>query len=141
MNEDELQKYIGHRINIMDVDDVMNGIKYVYDKVGVKNIIIHSSAWVIAYGKDAKNLRLALDSGITMSATRFRKGDDYNIDDYLYTKSISNKVESEEFCKKIEQKYRDNTCCVPCKDLNFVSKPTVVGLGDSFVGGLLLGLL
>ena len=27
MNEDELQKYIGHRINIMDVDDVMNGLE------------------------------------------------------------------------------------------------------------------
>ena len=141
MNEDELQKYIGRRIDIMDVDDVMNEIKYVYNKVGVKNIIVHSSAWVIAYGQSAKNLRPALDSGITMSATRFRKGDDYNIDDYLHTKSISNKIESEEFCKKIEQKYRENTCCVPCKDLKFVSKPTVVGLGDSFVGGLLLGLL
>ena len=141
MNEDELQSYIGYRINIMDVDEVMNGIKYIYNKTGIKNILIHSAAWVIAYGENAKKLKPALDSGIAMSATRFRKGDDFNKEDYAYTGSISNKTEGEKFCKKLEQEYGEYICCVPCKDLSFVKHPTVVGLGDAFVGGLVLGLL
>ena len=141
MNEDELQSYIGYRINIMDVDKVMNGIKYIYNKTGIKNILIHSAAWVIAYGENAKKLKPALDSGIAMSATRFRKGDDFNKEDYAYTGSLSNKTEGEKFCKKLEQEYGEYICCVPCKDLSFVKYPTVVGLGDAFVGGLVLGLL
>lgn len=141
MNEDELQSYIGYRINIMDVDEVMNGIKYIYNKTGIKNILIHSAAWVIAYGENVKKLKPALDSGIAMSATRFRKGDDFNKEDYAYTGSISNKTEGEKFCKKLEQEYGEYICCVPCKDLSFVKHPTVVGLGDAFVGGLVLGLL
>ena len=141
MNEDELQSYIGYRINIMDVDEVMNGIKYIYNKTGIKNILIHSAAWVIAYGENVKKLKPALDSGIAMSATRFRKGDDFNKEDYAYTGSISNKTEGEKFCKKLEQEYGEYICCVPCKDLSFVKHPTGVGLGDAFVGGLVLGLL
>ena len=119
----------------------MNGIKYIYNKTGIKNILIHSAAWVIAYGENAKRLKPALDSGIAMSATRFRKGDDFNKEDYANTGSISNKTEGEKFCKKLEQEYGEHICCVPCKDLSFVKHPTVVGLGDAFVGGLVLGLL
>lgn len=141
MNEDELQKYIGYRINIMDVDEVMNGVKKIYNKTGIKNILIHSASWVIAYGENAKKLKSALESGINMSATRFRKGDDFNKEDYLYTKSISNKVDSVEFCNRLEEEYGEYICCIPCKDLSFVECPTVVGLGDAFVGGLVLGLL
>lgn len=42
---------------------------------------------------------------------------------------------------KVKQEYGEHICCVPCKDLSFVKHPTVVGLGDAFVGGLVLGLL
>lgn len=141
MNEDELQKYIGHRINIMDKDEVMDGVKYIYNKTGIKNILVHSAAWVIVYGNNARKLNKALESGIAMSATRFRKGDDFNKDDYLYTKNLNDKSESKMFCQKLEQEYGENICCRPCKDLSFVEHPTVVGLGDAFAGGLVIGLL
>jgi hypothetical protein len=41
----------------------------------------------------------------------------------------------------LEQEYGENICCRPCKDLSFVEHPTVVGLGDAFAGGLVIGLL
>lgn len=34
----------------------------------------------------------------------------------------------------------DQVSCVPCKNMEFVSAPTAVGLGDAFAGGLLIDL-
>lgn len=141
MNEDELQKYVGHRINIMECDEVVDAVKYVYEKVKIKNILIHSAAWAIVYGKNASKLYSSLEGGITMAATRFRKGDEFDMEDYLYTKTIKNKIDSEIFCMELQKKYGDKICCLPSKDMSFVKKPTVVGLGDAFVGGLLPELL
>ena len=45
------------------------------------------------------------------------------------------------FCQQMRQRQGERICCVPCKDLSHVTNPAVVGLGDSFAGGLLPGLL
>ena len=45
------------------------------------------------------------------------------------------------FWQQMRQRLGERICCVPCKDLSHVTNPAVVGLGDSFAGGLLPGLL
>lgn len=75
------------------------------------------------------------------ASTRFRLGDALTRKDYEDTQNIPDKADSVAFCNKIKELWDGQICCIPCKDLSYVENPTVVGLGDSFVGGLLPGLL
>lgn len=141
MNEDELQEYIERRINVMDVDAVLEAVKYVYDKVGVPTIVVHSADWALAYGKVAFGMENALQSAIIMAATRIQYGDDYGMEEYNLIKELKPKQKSISFCEEIKQRAGKLIECVPSKDMSFVENPTVVGLGDAFIGGMLPELL
>lgn len=141
MNEDELQQYIGRSIDILDPKAVEEAVRYVYDNARIGIIVIHSAAWALAYGENAGMMKVSLEGGVAMAATRFRLGDSFAAEDYEETKNIQNKTESVVFCERMSVMAGDKICCVPCKNLSWVKKPTVVGLGDSFAGGLLPGLL
>lgn len=141
MNEDELQEFIGRRIDILDAKAVLEAVEEVYERAGIKTILVHSAAWALAYGEKAAVLENALEGGVTMAATRFQWGDDFGVKEYNDTKALKGRPVNEAFCAEISKLAGDKICCIPCKDLSFVKHPTVVGLGDFFVGGLLPGLL
>lgn len=141
MNEDELQEYIGRRIDILDTRAVAEALEYVHKNTKVKTIIAHSAAWVLAYGERASGMKNALEGGMTAASTRFRTGDGFTPKDYEDTKNIEDRADSRAFCEEMKSILGDMVCCVPAKDLSYVEHPTVVGLGDSFAGGLLPGLL
>lgn len=137
MNEDELQEYVKQRIDILNPKQVLSAVKEVYEKVKVPTLLIHSAAWALTYGEDARKYESALEGGITMAATRFWRGDDFGRKEYEETGRLAAKEESKAFCREIEAIAKGAVCCLPCKDLSFVENPTVVGLGDFFAGGLL----
>lgn len=141
MNEDELQQYIGKRIDIFDPEAVKDTVKYVSERSGIQTILVHSAAWVLAYGELAQSMHNALKGGMQTASTRFRMGDALTRKDYEETENIPDRADSIAFCNKIKEIWSEQLCCIPCKDLSYVENPTVVGLGDSFVGGLLPGLL
>jgi ADP-dependent phosphofructokinase/glucokinase len=141
MNEDELQDYIGHKIDILNPDEVLQAVKSVYQKAEIPLLLVHSASWALAYGQNAAWMRNALEGGITMASTRFWFGDDFGRNEYQKVKELPAKAKSIEFCASIEQKGGSFICCRPSKDLQFVKNPTVVGLGDFFAGGLLPELL
>lgn len=141
MNEDEMQEYIGKRINILDPEAVIAALDEVYKGTNIPVLLVHSAAWALAYGENAGMMRQSLEGGVTMAATRFRIGDDITPALYEETKTLAPKADSVIFCEKMKQLLGDKICIIPCKDLSHVKNPTVVGLGDSFAGGLLPGLL
>lgn len=141
MNEDELQEYIGEKIDILDPYEIKKAISYVKENSKVKTIVVHSAKWALAFGELADKMKMALEGAVTMAGTRFRLGDHFSVNDYEDTKKIQDKEESVQFCKKLAEIIQEELYCIPCKDLSFVEKPTVVGLGDSFAGGLLPGFL
>lgn len=141
MNEDELQEYIGKKINILDAEAVKDAVEYVHKNSGIPTILVHSAAWALAYGEKAKSMYKSLEGGVAMAATRFRIGDDFTPEDYEETRNMPGKAENVAFCEEIQKLSDEHICCIPCKDLSYVEHPTVVGLGDSFAGGLLPGLL
>ena len=69
MNEDELQEYIGRRIDILDTRAVAEALEYVHKNTKVKTIIAHSAAWVLAYGERASGMKNALEGGMTAAST------------------------------------------------------------------------
>lgn len=140
MNEDELQDFVEHKINILDPAEVLEAVKYVYHLLHIPTIFIHSSSWALAYGEQPQRYRSTLESGIRMASARFWHGDDFGIKEFTEIKELAPGVRNIEFSRQIE-KMCDNICCVPCKNMGFVEHPTVVGLGDFFAGGLLTDLV
>lgn len=137
MNEDEMQEYIGRRIDIMDAKEVLNALRYIYDNIQIPLLIVHSAAWAIAYGKDAKSMGHVLEGGINSAASRFQYGDQCGTAEYEKTAGLAVRQDSITFGSDLERLSDREICCIPSKDLSFVKHPVVVGLGDSFAGGLL----
>lgn len=137
MNEDEMQEYIGRRIDIMEPDEVLEALQYIYKRIKIPLLMIHSAAWAIAYGKNAKLMRHVLEGGIRSAATRFQYGDDFGAREYEEAADLPVRQASITFCGQLERMSDKEVCCIPCKDLDFVENPVVVGLGDYFAGGLL----
>ena len=141
MNEDEMQEYIGRSVDILDVTAMISAVRSVYESIGIDHIIVHSAKWALAYGKEPERLREALVGGMTMASTRFRLGDDITPDNYTETASLPEREDSRVFCKAMKEALGDSICIIPSKDMSQVEHPAVVGLGDSFAGGCLPGLL
>lgn len=138
MNEDELQDRLGRRIDILDPAEVADALKTIHRQTGVPTLICHSSYWAVAYGKQTPAIKNALESGICMASTRFRLGNEYSKTDFDQTKDLPCSPSGQAFCKTLsDQIPSDILTCLPCKDLTFVKQPCTIGLGDSFVGGML----
>ena len=82
-----------------------------------------------------------LEGGVTMAATRFWKGDVFGPEEYEATANLTPRQDSIVFGQKLEELSDREICCVPSKDMSFVEHPVVVGLGDSFAGGILPELM
>lgn len=139
MNEDELQQYVGQRIDLQDPQQVLRTVQQVYDAVKIPTLFVHSSQWALAYGKNPFRYQKALESGVTMASTRFWFGDEFGWEEFHRAEALGPQCTGAKFSEEI-QNMANEVCCVPCKDLSFVANPTVVGLGDSFAGGLLIEL-
>ena len=141
MNEDEMQEYLGRSLDILDVTAVISAVESLYESLGVDHIIVHTAKWALAYGSDPEKLHDALVGGGTMASTRFRIGDDITPENYRETAEIEEREDSTMFCQAMKEALGDRICIIPSKDLSHVEHPTVVGLGDSFAGGCLPGLI
>ncbi len=141
MNEDELQEFIGKRINILDSQSMRDALQYVYEKINIPLLVVHSAYWALAYGSNPEKLKRALLGGVCLSATRFRCGDSFGKEEYAKTEKLPDKAEGVRFCYEIKKELGERIVCLPTKDLSFVKTPTVVGLGDFFAGGFLPGVL
>lgn len=143
MNEDELQEQIGKRFDILNVQVVLEALEACRKSIGVPLLVVHSSKWAVAYGENAESAesaRLGLDTGINLAAAHFCYGSDFKKDEYRYAATMAANKQGEAFCKEMEKIAGDRVCALPTKNLSQVKKPTVVGLGDCFAGGLALGL-
>ncbi len=141
MNEDELQEYIGQSLDILDAPAVSEAIRQVYEALGVETLVVHTAKWALAYGPKAQRIRESLIGGTAMATTRFRLGDDFTEEDYEESKKMEDREDATIFCDELRQILGRKVCVIPSKDMSHVENPTVVGLGDSFAGGFLPGLM
>ena len=141
MNEDEMQDYIGRRIDIMNPEAVLEALQYIYERIEIPLLIVHSAAWAIAYGKDAGSMGHVLEGGINSASTRFQWGDYYGVKEYEDTSKLPVRQDSIAFGDRLKEISDREICCISSKDLSFVKHPVVVGLGDYFAGGLLPELM
>ena len=139
MNEDELQSYLGHPVDLLSPPEVAAALTAVHTLVPVPTLVLHTKYWAAAIGARAGAYADALDTGTVMAATRYCHGDDFTDDDVERLRSRPRRAESVAFAAALRAQLGDGVCCVPGFALD-VAHPTTVGLGDTFVGGFLAAL-
>jgi ADP-dependent phosphofructokinase/glucokinase len=143
LNEDELQDYLGRRLDLLDVAQIECALAALQKLIPVPVIVVHTKHWALAYGIGATRFKAALKAGTTMATTRFCYGDDFTSQDYVEIENLPSAEANAKFANAINELAGDNLYCVPVADVGHVDQfaATTVGLGDAFVGGFLPALL
>lgn len=137
MNEDELQEYVGRSVRLLDADEVADALREVHALIPVPALVVHTRYWAVAVGPQAARHRKALDSAVSVAATRYRLGDGITADDVAATTGLPRHEGGGELVRAVEGSLPE-AAGVAAFHLDVLA-PTTVGLGDTFVGGFLAG--
>jgi len=140
MNEDEMQADLSRSVDLLSVNEVEHALDSLKALIPVPILVVHTKYWSLALGEAAGEYADALRDGIVLASTRYSYGDDYTDEQYELTRSLPVRPEALSFATALEERMGAVVRCVPGFRLE-VSQPTTVGLGDSFVGGLLASLV
>ncbi|MDQ0644664.1 ADP-dependent phosphofructokinase/glucokinase [Microbacterium murale] len=135
MNEDELQEYLGHAVDLLDAPDVVRALRKIQEIIPVPALVVHTRYWAIAVGADAERHRDALESAVRVAATRYRLGDGFTAAQAEATADMDRHRSGARLVSAVEASMPD-AAGVPAYALD-IAQPTTIGLGDSFVGGFL----
>jgi sugar/nucleoside kinase (ribokinase family) len=139
MNEDELQSYLGHPVDLLSAPEVAAALTAVHALIPAPTLVLHTTYWAVAFGARAGEFTGALDTGTVLAATRYGHGDAFTDADVDRMRSRPRRPESVAFAAALQDRMGDGVRCVPGFALD-VEHPTTVGLGDTFVGGFLTAL-
>jgi ADP-dependent phosphofructokinase/glucokinase len=134
LNEDELQSYLGRRVDLLSAEDVAEALTAVHALIPAPTLVLHTAYWALALGSG--EYEDALDTGIVMAAARYCHGDDFTDEDVERLRRRPRRPESVAFATALRSRMGETVHCVPGFALD-VQNPTTVGLGDTFVGGFL----
>jgi sugar/nucleoside kinase (ribokinase family) len=139
MNEDEMQSYLGHPVDLLSAREVADALTALHTLIPVPTLVLHTMYWAAALGARAGDYADTLDTGTVSAATRYCHGDDLTDEDLDRMRRRPRRSESVAFAAALRERMGDRVRCVPGFALD-VAHPTTVGLGDTFVGGFLTAL-
>jgi ADP-dependent phosphofructokinase/glucokinase len=141
VNEDELQAYLGRRINLLDVVEVKQALADFFHQHSIApTVVVHTKYWSLAFGQQPARYATALAGGIDLASTRYRNGDDFTVADLDDIRQLPTHRQGAEFAAAITAALGPSVCCLPGRVIQ-TAAPTTIGLGDTFVGGFLAALL
>ncbi|MFC8851073.1 MULTISPECIES: ADP-dependent glucokinase/phosphofructokinase [unclassified Micromonospora] len=140
LNEDEVQSYLGHTVDLLSADQVADALTAVHALIPAPTLVLHTKYWAAAFGAHAGRYAGALDTGTLLAATRYAHGDDFTDADADRLRRQPRRPESIAFARALHERLGDRVRCVPGFALD-VANPTTIGLGDTFVGGFLAALV
>lgn len=139
MNEDELQEYLGRSVNLLDAGDVVRALQEAHAIIPARALVVHTRYWAIAVGPDAARHGGALESAVRVAGTRYRVGDALRVADVGDTAAMPRHDRGGVVVSAVESALAGSVG-VAAFALD-VPTPTTVGLGDTFVGGFLAGVV
>jgi len=138
MNEDELQEILGRSVGLDDPVDVARALQELHGKIPVPVLVVHTARWAAAVGPRARELRAALDLGLRAAAARYRYGNDTPSDAWLTGEPGVRDAVDVRFGRDLEDQC-DDVVAVAGYRID-TERPTTVGLGDTFIGGVVASL-
>ena len=139
MNEDELQAYVDHRVDLLDPDAVIEALIELRRLIPARVLVVHTKYWSLAAGDAASDWERALRGGITMATTRYRCGDGFTELDYRETGRLAVHRGGALAARRLERLAPMPLRCIPAFVVD-TGAPTTIGLGDAFVGGFIAAL-
>lgn len=140
MNEDELQARVGRDLDLDDPVVIAEALAQVASAIPSPTLMVHTAQWALAYGTDAARYRGALEGGIALAGTRYLVGDALDASAVARTRALPMRPEGVQFATEIERLLGDRVACMPTYVLD-TDSPTTIGLGDTFVGGVVAALV
>jgi ADP-dependent phosphofructokinase/glucokinase len=140
LNEDELQAYLGRRVDLLDAPSIANAVEELRALIPAPTLVVHTQHWALALGERGATLGPALRGGIVMASTRYRLGDGFTADDYAATAALPPGEVGATVAAEVARLLGPGATVIPSLDLTAVPAPTTIGLGDTFVGGFLAAL-
>ncbi len=138
MNEDEAQLYLGRSLDLLDAHDVADGVGELRRELGVSTLVVHTVRWALAHGD--LDVRTALASGIATATARYGYGDGWQAEDRDTVAALPVDPELALLADRVEGLLGGRAAVVPVPRVD-VPVPTTVGLGDTFLGGFIAGLV
>jgi ADP-dependent phosphofructokinase/glucokinase len=139
MNEDELQSRVGRTVDLLDPADIKDALEAVSARIPVPTLVVHTSRWALAYGRDARRFAAALDGGIDLAGARYLAGDDLDAARYSAVRALPRQRDGNDVADGLQALLGDWVCCRAARVVE-TQTPTMVGLGDAFVGGVIAAL-
>lgn len=139
MNEDELQAYLGRRLDLLDPEEMAIALRESHSEIPAPVLVVHTKYWALAIGDRAPEYAAALLGGVTMAGTRYRHGDVWDRGDYDAVAALPPHPGGFAFGEVLERLLGEKVVIVPAFAIP-VDRPTTIGLGDTFVGGFVAAL-
>ncbi|MEH3078520.1 MAG: hypothetical protein PGN11_17950 [Quadrisphaera sp.] len=143
MNEDELQQLVGHSVDLLDPDAVLAALRQLSGALPERTtLVVHTGHWAAALGAHSERLRPALATANALAGTRYLHGDVFTADDVAAVRALPRQPRAAELATVLEGasgRGSDAISCVAAAHLD-TKTPTTIGLGDTFVGGLVMSL-
>jgi ADP-dependent phosphofructokinase/glucokinase len=144
LNEDELQLRVGRTVDLMDPDDVASAVEVLRTLAPVPVIVLHTRHYALVSASEPDRWLPVLEGGVVMSGSRYRNGDTMTAAD-LQTLTREGRRSSAGIGVVTALAAAPagpdgmRLAGVPAFDLD-VASPTTIGLGDSFIGGMVAEL-
>ncbi len=139
LNEDEMQAYLGRPLDLLDPDQMAHALDELSALIPAPALVVHTKHWSLALGDRAAAYTSALTGGITMASARCCYSDNFTEEQYASVATFPVNAGGAEFARAIEPAMAGLVRCLPAFVID-VERPTMIGLGDTFVGGFIAAL-
>lgn len=136
MNEDELQHYVGRPVDLLNGASVLRALEDLRLLFAGPALVVHTRHWSVVHATDPDRWATAVQGGITMASTRYLHGDAWDASDYRATSRLPVQSAAVRLAKELRDLAGPEVLLLPAFDL-VSERPTTIGLGDSFSGGLI----
>lgn len=140
MNEDELASFAGQPVDVTSPELIASALTAVLADLPGGTIVVHSKYWALAAGAHALELTAALDSGILAAGARFLEGDRARASSLDTVRAVPRSPHGEAVAEQLPALLGVPVTVLPACVLS-TGTPTTIGLGDTFLGGLIAGVV
>lgn len=140
MNEDELAGLVGRLVDVTRAEEIAVAVDEVLQQLSDAPLVVHSKHWALAAGARSRELGSALELGIEAAGARFLAGDASNANALERVRAAAPSSIGEEIAAHLPPLLRAAVAVRSARTL-VTPAPTTIGLGDTFLGGMIAGIV